>query len=126
MRRVLFVQIGPDAYEVGVPGMTAVFEPRLNGRLSAEWLHRLTAARGRWLDCTALLNGEKTRPGACARQALRRAADAIDNVSPTLATVLRTVEVSEQMGGTVHARLPSRAGGLVIETGKPVPLACLG
>jgi hypothetical protein len=125
MRAVLFVRLAEHRYEVGPAGSTAIFEPRLNGRLSAAWLHRLAAARGCWMDCAAMLDGEKVRPGACARQALRRAADAVDAVSPTLAAVLRTAEVSEQPNGRVLARIPARAGGLQIETGKPVALPCL-
>jgi len=125
MRGLVFIRLAEHRYEVGAVGATAVFEPRRNGRIAASWLHLLAASRGSWKDCTALLDGQKARPGACVRQALRRAADAIDDVSPTLAGVLRTVEVSTCPDGAVQARLPARANGLRIETSKPVPLACL-
>ena len=126
---VLFVRVAEHVYEIGPPGASVVFEPRVNGRPGMAIAHAVLAERGRRVDVTRLMpphqiddTGEeiaRKSPRACATMWVHRARKVIGDLSPALRTVLESVEYeTERVDGDlrVYAKVPLRSNGVVVRT----------
>ncbi|KWW37662.1 hypothetical protein [Cupriavidus metallidurans] len=83
----VFRPAGPGFFEIGPPTDTRLWAGRSPAALAA--LHAIVAGRGRWVRLVGLL-GDVTQ--GAARQALRRAAEAIGKICPGLAVELQNAD----------------------------------